>query len=280
MTIKLYKPTTPSRRHSSIVKRSDLSKDRPQRSLRLIKKNKAGRSHGKITCRHRGGGAKRYYRLVDFRRNKFDISAKVISLEYDPNRTTYLALVCYIDGAKRYILASKDLKVGDQVCSSQNKIEFKQGNRMPLKFIPVGTMVYNLEFFYLQGGKVVRSAGTGATILAQKEKFTDVKMPSNEIRKFPNLASATIGQVANFEHKMVRLGKAGRKRHLGWRPTVRGKAMNPCDHPHGGGEGHNPIGLKHPKTPWGKPALGPRTRRKKKWSNKFIIKRRAKKRRG
>lgn len=226
--------------------------------------------------RHRGGGEKKYYRLVDFKRDKFDIPAKVEAIEYDPNRSSRIALIVYRDGERRYIIAPQDLKVGDEIVSSKGRVEIKIGNRMSLENIPVGFMVYNIELVPGQGGKIVRSAGARATTMAIEGKYAQLKLPSGEVRLLPRKCMATIGEVSNPDHRHIKLGKAGRSRHLGIRPSVRGKAMNPVDHPHGGGEGHNPIGLKRPKTPWGKPALGVKTRKKKKWSNKFIIKRRTK----
>jgi large subunit ribosomal protein L2 len=280
MPIKLYKPTTSSRRKASVVFSPSISRKRPERRLIETRKKKTGRSRGKITCRHKGGGARRYWRKIDFKQDKFDIPAKIVSLEYDPNRSAWIALVCYKDGEKRYILATDGLKVGDEVISSKSKIEIKTGNRMPLKYIPTGMLVSNIELFPGQGGKIVRSAGSSAHVLACEGGYVHLKMPSGEVRKILEMSLATLGQISKPEHRMVRLGKAGRSRHKGRRPSVRGKAMNAVDHPHGGGEGHSPIGLlRGPRTPWGKHALGPKTRKKKKWSNKFIIKRRIKRRR-
>jgi len=274
--IKFYKPTTPSRRKMSIVSTKELTKKRPERSLIKIKKKRSGRSRGKITVRHQGGGEKRYYRIMDFKRNKFDIKAKVIALEYNPNCSAWIALLEYEDKEKRYIIAPNELKVGDEVMSSKSQAEIKVGNCLPLKCIPTGIVVHNVELQPGKGGKIIRSAGTAALIQAMEGKYTQLKMPSKEIRIVLSECLATIGRVSNVDHNNIRIGKAGRMRHMGIRPTVRGKAMNPVDHPHGGGEGQCPIGLKHPKTPWGKPALGVKTRKKKKWSNKFIIKRRKK----
>lgn len=273
MAIKYYKPTTSGLRKASIVK-LEISKKEPERSLIKIKKKKGGRSGGKITVRHQGGGAKRYYRIIDFKRNKFDATGKVEAIEYDPNRTSLIALVKYPDNEKRYIIAPETLKTGDEIISSKDRAEIKAGNAMPLKYIPVGEMVHNVELTPGKGGEIVRSAGSQAQLLAVDEKYAQLKLPSKEIRLVSKDCLATIGQVSKSEHKAIRYGKAGRMRHLGVRPSVRGKAMSPRDHPHGGGEGVNPIGLKHPKTKWGKPALGVKTRRKGKLSNRFILKRR------
>jgi len=274
MAIRIYKPVTGGRRKASVSTFEEITKTEPEKSLIQIRKKRAGRSHGKISVRHQGGGHKQFYRIIDFKLDKFNQTAKVLAIEYDPNRTARIALVLYTDGEKRYIIAPDGLKVGDEFVSSKEKIEIKVGNRMPLEYIPVGVMIYNLELVPGGGGKVVRSAGNGALIQAVEGNFAQVRLPSGEIRLIPKKAMATVGQVSNIDKINVRLGKAGRMRWLGVRPTVRGKAMNPVDHPHGGGEGHNPIGLKHPKTPWGKPALGVKTRKKHKYSNKFIIKRR------
>ncbi|MCF7906828.1 50S ribosomal protein L2 [Patescibacteria group bacterium] len=276
--LKLYKPTTPGRRKTSVINTKDLSSVRPEKKLRVIKKKKAGRSHGQITVRHQGGQEKRYYRLVDFSRNKFDIPATIKTLEYDPNRSAWICLVAYADGEKRYILMPEGIKKGDKVLSSQNKIEAELGNRMPLKHIPLGTSVYNIELQVNQGGKIARSAGNAATLVDLNNGLAQLKMPSTERRMVSENCLASVGVVSNSDWRFVRWGKAGRMRHRGIRPTVRGKAMAPVAHPHGGGEGQNPIGLKHPKTPWGKPALGVKTRKKKKWTNKYIISRRSKKR--
>jgi len=250
-----------------------LTKKEPEKKLLLPLKKKAGRNFsGKITVRHRGGGVKRLYRVVDFGEGKLGIPGKVIALEYDPNRTAFLALVEYQDGEKRYILAPDGLKVGDEIICAENA-EIKIGNRLKLKNIPVGTQVYNIELIPGRGGKIVRAAGTSAKVVAQEEKYTQLQLPSKEIRRVSNECFASIGQVSNPGHIFEDIGKAGRRRLKGWRPAVRGSAMNPCDHPHGGGEGKTPIGLKYPKTPWGKPAKGIKTR-KKKWTDKLIIKRR------
>ena len=254
-----------------------LTKKKPEKRLLLSLKKKAGRnSSGRITVRHRGGGAKRLYRIVDFGQEKIDKKAKVIALEYDPYRTAFLILLEYEDGDKRYRIAPFDLKVGDEViCSEKNEI--KKGNRMKIKNILVGTIVYNIELEPGRGGKIVRAAGAGAKVLAHEGKYTNLQMPSSEIRKVLQECYATIGTVSYPEWRYVKVGKAGRSRLKGRRPTVRGSAMNPVDHPHGGGEGKAPIGLKYPKTPWGKHALGVKTRKKKKWTNKYVIKRRKKK---
>ncbi|MFA5069904.1 MAG: 50S ribosomal protein L2 [Patescibacteria group bacterium] len=275
MGIKLYKPTTAGRRKGSVVDYSELTAKRPEKSLVRIWKENAGRNaQGKITTRHRGGSHKKFYRLVDFSQLKFDVPAKVLSLEYDPNRTSFIALIHYQDGPKSYVLAPQGLKAGDQIVSSLRKIEAKTGNRMPLEYIPTGTFIYNIELEPRHGGKLVRAAGTACSLMAVDKDFAQVKMPSGEIRLLPKTCQASVGQLSNIDHINVRLGKAGRMRWFGVRPSVRGKAMNPVDHPHGGGEGLSPIGLKHPKTPWGKPALGVKTRKKHKRSQKLIIQRR------
>jgi len=274
MPIKIYKPTSAGRRNSSTITFDDITKWEPEKSLIIMKKSSGGRNaQGKITVRHRGGGVKKYYRLVDFRQDKFDLPAKVIAIEYDPNRTARIALVQYADNDKRYILAPIGLKVGDEVLSSQGKAEVRIGNRMPLEFIPVGITVYNIELIPGKGGELVRSAGTGAQLIAIEGDYAALKLPSGEVRRILKKCIASIGQTSNPDNMHIRWGKAGRLRHKGWRPAVRGKAMNPVDHPHGGGEGNQPIGLKHPKTPWGKPALGVKTR-KNKSSDILIIKRR------
>jgi len=255
-----------------------LTKKEPEKSLLRPLKKKAGRSSsGRITVRHRGGGAKRMYRVIEFGQEKMDAPAKVIALEYDPNRTAFLALLAYQDGEKRYILAPQGLKVGDEILFSE-KAPLQRGNRMRLKNIPVGTMVYNIELTPGRGGKIVRAAGTSAQVMAHEAEYTHLKMPSGEIRKVFSDCFASIGQVSHPEHRFEKLGKAGRARLKGYRPTVRGSAMTPVGHPHGGGEGKASIGLKYPKTPWGKPAFGVRTR-KKKWTDKLIISRRPKKKR-
>lgn len=251
-----------------------LTKKEPEKKLLKPKKKTGGRSRttGRITVRHRGGGVKRMYRVINFGQEKLGIPGKVIAIEYDPNRTAFIALVEYQDGDRRYILAPKDIKVGDEIICAE-KAEIKPGNRMKLKYIPIGTEVHNIELVPNQGGKIVRAAGTVAIVVGQEEKYTHLQLPSKEIRKVLNECFASIGQVSNPEHIFEDWGKAGSKRLKGWRPAVRGTAMNPRDHPHGGGEGKTPIGLKYPKTPWGKPARGIKTR-KKKWTDKLIIKRR------
>ncbi len=276
MPVRIYKPTSPGRRHSSVADFSELTKKKPEKSLIRIKKHaSSGRNNqGKITVRHRGGGLKRYYRVIDFHRRKFDIPCKVIALEYDPNRSARIALLEYSDGEKRYILAPLELRVGDDVMSSQTSADIKVGNRLPLSHIPVGMMIHALELHPGQGANVVRAAGTAARLMAVESGTAQVKLPSGEIRLFNEKCLATIGQIGNPDHRHIRWGKAGRKRLMGWRPAVRGKAMNPVDHPHGGGEGNHPIGLKNPKTPAGRPALGVRTRKKKKYSNPMIVRRR------
>jgi large subunit ribosomal protein L2 len=274
MAIKKYKPTTAGRRLSSVDAFADITKTEPEKSLIKIRKRTGGRNaQGKITVRHHGGGAKRYTRIVDFKQDKYDIPAKVAAIEYDPSRGARIALLHYADGEKRYVLAAQGVSVGDELLSSKERIEIKPGNRMPLEQIPQGIAVHNVELSPGMGGKLVRGAGASAQYMALEGKYAQLKMPSGEIRLFPKLAMATVGAVSNPDHRLIRWGKAGRTRHLGIRPTVRGKVMNPVDHPHGGGEGKHPIGLKHPKTPWGKPALGVKTRKAKKASNKMIVQR-------
>lgn len=275
MAIKIYKRNNAGRRNMSIVKSGMITGKKPEKSLLAKKVSKAGRSHGKISVRHQGGGHKQRYRLVDFVQNKIDIHGRVAAIERDPNRSAFIALVFYKDGEKRYIMATEGLKVGQEIVASE-KAPVKSGNRAKIKNIPVGTIICNVELFPGQGGQIVRSAGSGAVLTAVDEKTAQIKMPSGEIRLFSSECYATIGQMSNFENNAVTIGKAGRSRHMGIRPAVRGSAMNPVDHPHGGGEGRQGIGLKHPKTPWGKPALGKKTRRKYKYSNKYIIKRRSK----
>lgn len=281
MGIKKVKPTTPGRRQATFDDFSDITAKKPLKKLTRVKKRKGGRSaQGKITVRHRGGGAKRKFRVIDFKQNKFDIPAKVKSVEYDPNRGIRIALVCYADGEKRYIIASEGLRVGDKIISSKKKIEIKAGNRMPLKYIPGGMEVYNVELIPGAGGKIARGAGNLIAVMDMvDDRYMQVKMPSGEIRLIEGDCLATIGKASNPDRRLIKLGKAGRKRHLGVKPTVRGKAMNPVDHPHGGGEGNQPIGLKSPKTPWGKKAFGVKTRKKKKWSDKLIIRRRRRRKR-
>jgi large subunit ribosomal protein L2 len=274
MPIRIYKPTSPGRRNSSVDTFDDITKSEPEKSLSVFKKKKSGRSGGKITTRHRGGGTRRYLRLVDFKRDKFDVSGKVLSIEYDPNRTGRIALLQYPDGVKNYIISPLGLKVGDEIISSTKQVEIKAGNRMPLELIPVGTIVHNIELQPGMGGILVRGAGLGAQLLALEGDYAQLKLPSKEVRLVKKECAATVGEVGAKDKRLIRWGKAGRMRHRGWRPTVRGKAMNPVDHPHGGGEGLSPIGLKYPKTKWGKHALGVKTRKPNKWSNKFILKRR------
>lgn len=277
MPIKLYKPTTPARRKTSVLLHKDLDKIRPLKSLILSGKRMAGRNKaGKITVRHQGGGSRKLIRLVDFVQNRFDIPAKVAALEYDPNRSTNIALLIYADGYKCYVIAPDALHKGDTVLSSQKSIPIKVGNRLLLKHIPTGTTVYNVELVPGKGGKLARSAGSGLIFRSLASGKAQLKMPSSEIRLVSEDCAASIGVPSNIDWRHVRWGKAGRMRHRGIRPTVRGKAMNPVDHPHGGGEGHNPIGLKHPKTYTGKPALGVKTRKGNKYSNRFIIERRKK----
>ena len=272
MAIKSYKPTTPSRRFMTVTDFSELSKVKPERSLLVNLKKTAGRnSYGRITVRHRGGGNKIKYRIIDFKRNKIDVPAKVLTLEYDPNRSAFIALIQYEDGVKSYIIAPNGLKVGDTVISSASA-DIKPGNTLPISNIPVGTIIHNVELAPGKGAQLVRSAGNSAQLMAKEGKYAQVRLPSGEVRMVLTVCKATIGQVSNIDHENVSIGKAGRKRHLGWRPTVRGVVMNPCDHPHGGGEGKSPIGRPAPVTPWGKPALGLKTRSKKKQSNKFIVK--------
>lgn len=279
MPLKVYNPTTPGRRKTSIVTTFDLTKEKPFKKLTESRKNHAGRnSQGKITIRHRGGGEKRRVRVIDFLRNRFGKMAKVASLEYDPNRGARIALIQYQDGMYSYIIAPDGLRVNDEIIATSEKGDIRVGNRMPLEFIPVGIIIHNIEMAPGEGGKLVRGAGTGAQIMAVEGPYAQVKMPSTEIRLLRKECLATIGQVSNIDHRLTRIGKAGRTRHKGIRPTVRGKVMNPVDHPHGGGEGKNSIGLKHPKTPWGKPALGVKTRRKK-WSDALILSRRKTKKR-
>lgn len=280
MSVKVYKPTTPGRRKSSVASFSEITKHKPEKSLVKTKKGKGGRNNlGRITVHHRGGGHKRKIRIIDSKQIDFDKPAKVIAIEYDPNRSAYLALVEYADGKKKYILSVEGQKVGDEVVSSENKIEIKPGNRMSLKYIPAGILISNIEYAPKKGGQLVKSAGSSATVMGVEGLYAKVKLSSGEIRNFPKNCLATIGQMSNASYRSIRWGKAGRKRWLGIRPTVRGKAKNPCDHPHGGGEGAQPIGLKHPKTRKGKPALGAKTRRKSKKSDKYIVNRRSKKRR-
>ena len=274
MAIKSFKPTTASRRHMTVTDYSGLSKVAPEKSLLESKKNTAGRnSYGRITVRHRGGGVRRKYRVIDFKRDKMLMNATVLTLEYDPNRSAHIALVQSEDGEKRYILAPNGLKVGDTIRAGADA-DIKPGNALPLTNIPVGTFIHNVELYPGKGAQLVRAAGNMAQLMAREGVYALVRLPSGELRKVPVECMATIGQVGNIDHENVHLGKAGRKRHMGWRPTVRGSVMNPCDHPHGGGEGKSPVGRPGPVTPWGKPALGYKTRKKHHRSDKFIVKRR------
>jgi large subunit ribosomal protein L2 len=274
MAIKIYKPYTPSSRNKSSLDFSHLSKVKPEKSLTVSNHRKKGRNNkGRITIRHKGGGHKRLYRLIDFKRNKYDVVGKVTTIEYDPNRNANLALINYADGEKRYILHPENLKIGDEVCAGEN-VELKVGNALPLDSIPLGTDVHNIELFPGKGGQLMRSAGTSARILAKENNFVVLRLSSKEIRLFKKECYATVGKIGNSDVYNVVLGKAGRKRWLGVRPTVRGSVMNPVDHPHGGGEGRCPIGRARPLTPWGKPALGMKTRKRKNKSDMFIIRRR------
>ncbi len=274
MSIKVYKPTSNSRRNMSVTDYSELSKVAPERSLLEPLKNKSGRNnYGRITVRHRGGANRRKYRVIDFKRSKFDVPAEVVSLEYDPNRSAHIALIKYEDGVKSYILAPAGLKVGDKVMAGPDA-DIKPGNALPLVNIPTGTVVHNVELYPGRGGQLARAAGNAAQLMAKEGEYALLRLPSGELRKVPATCMATVGQVGNLDHENVKIGNAGRKRHMGWRPTVRGSVMNPNDHPHGGGEGKSPIGRPGPVTPWGKPALGYKTRNKKKASNKMIVRRR------
>ena len=274
MAIKTYKPTTPSRRNMTVTDYSGLSKVKPEKSLlEPMKKNSGRNSYGRITVRHRGGGNRRKYRVIDFKRERFGISATVQTLEYDPNRSAFIALVQYEDGEKRYIIAPQDLKVGDKIVSGP-EADIKPGNALPLINIPVGTFLHNIELYPGKGAQLARSAGNTAQLMAKENGMALLRLPSGELRNVPAACMATVGVVSNPEHANVNYGKAGRKRHMGWRPTVRGSVMNPCDHPHGGGEGKSPIGRPGPVTPWGKPALGYKTRQKNKRTDKYIVKRR------
>ena len=274
MAIKIYQPTTPARRHTSVLTSDDITAKKPFKKLIISGKNMAGRNNqGKITVRHQGGGYKKKVRIIDYKRDKFDVPAVVASIEYDPNRNSRIALLSYADGERRYIIAPQELKVGEKVMSSKNLIDLKIGNTMPLEVVPPGMFVYNVEITPGNGGQLARSAGNAIYLMGLDSGYAQLKMPSGEVRLIPEKCLATIGSVSNPDYKNIRWGKAGRMRNRGIRPTVRGKAMNPVDHPHGGGEGNNPIGLKNPKTPWGKPALGVKTRRKQK-SDSLIISRR------
>ena len=274
MAMKTYKPTSPARRQMTNVDYSCLSKDAPERSLLTSLKKHSGRnSYGRITVRHQGGGNKVKYRIIDFKRNKMDVAATVTSIQYDPNRSAFIALVQYEDGEKAYIICPEGLKVGDKIISSASA-DIKPGNALPIENIPVGTVIHNIELYPGKGAQLVRSAGNSAQLMAKENGYAQVRLPSGEVRLVRLNCMATIGVVSNGEHANVSIGKAGRKRHMGIRPTVRGSVMNPCDHPHGGGEGKSPIGRSGPVTPWGKPTLGYKTRSKKNKSDKFIVKRR------
>ena len=274
MAIKHFRPVTPGQRKKSTLVNTELTKTAPEKSLLKIAKKNAGRNNtGKITVRHQGGGVKRKYRVIDFKRNKFDIAGTVATIEYDPNRSANIALINYSDGEKRYILAPKGLKVGDKIVSGE-KVDIKVGNACPLMNIPVGTVIHNIELTLGKGGQLARSAGQSAQILGREDKYVMIRLSSGETRKVLGTCMATVGEVGNEDYSLVRLGKAGRTRYLGIRPTVRGSVMNPNDHPHGGGEGRTPVGHKQPLTPWGKPALGLKTRNNKKSSTKLIVTRR------
>lgn len=275
MSIKSYKPTTPSRRHMTVSGFDGIDKKaKPEAGLTEALKSNAGRnSYGRITVRHRGGGVKRKYRVIDFKRDKADMSATVLRLEYDPNRSANIALVEYEDGERRYILAPVGMKAGDKVLAS-DKADIKPGNTLPISLIPVGTFIHNIELYPGKGAQLVRSAGAAAQLMAKEDSGAQVRLPSGEVRVIRLECKATIGQVGNLEHENIQIGKAGRKRHMGWRPTVRGSVMNPNDHPHGGGEGKSPVGRPGPVTPWGKPTMGYKTRKTKNPTSKFIIKRR------
>ena len=274
MGIKTFNPYTPSRRAMTMLDNAEITKAAPEKSLTVSLKKTAGRNNqGKITVRHHGGGSRRKYRIIDFKRNKVDVPATVKSIEYDPNRTANIALICYADGEKSYIIAPNGLKVGDVLMNGENA-EVKVGNCLPLSAIPVGTEIHNVELYPGKGGQLVRAAGNTAQLMAKEGKYATLRLPSGEMRLVPIVCRATIGTVGNIEHGLVNIGKAGRKRNMGIRPTVRGSVMNPNDHPHGGGEGRAPVGRPGPCTPWGKPALGLKTRKKNKKSNKMIIRRR------
>ena len=273
MAIRSFRPVTAARRQMSSLVNEEITKSTPEKSLVVIKKKNGGRNNqGKITVRHQGGGEKRKYRIIDFKRNKYDVPGKVVSIEYDPNRTANIALINYRDGEKRYIIAPKDIKVGMEIVSGENA-DIKIGNALPIANIPVGTVIHNIELRPLKGGELARSAGSSAQILGREDNYVMIRLSSGEQRKVLGKCYATVGEVGNADHELVSLGKAGRTRHMGIRPTVRGSVMNPNDHPHGGGEGRAPVGRKAPVTPWGKPALGYKTRTKKA-SDKLIVRRR------
>ena len=274
MAIKVFKPTTNARRNMSVTDYSILSKVEPEKSLLApLKKNSGRNSYGRITVRHRGGGNRRKYRIIDFKRNKFDVTGTVMTLEYDPNRSAFIALVQYEDGDKAYIIAPEGLKVGDKVVSGPDA-DIKVGNALPLSAIPTGTFIHNVELYPGRGAQFARAAGNMAQLMAKEDGMALLRLPSGELRKVPAACMATIGQVGNTDHENVKIGSAGRKRNMGWRPTVRGSVMNPCDHPPGGGEGKSPVGRPGPVTPWGKPALGYKTRKTHNRSDKYIVKRR------
>ncbi len=278
MAIKTYKPMTNGQRNMSVLKYKDmLTTDKPEKSLLAPKKKNAGRNNqGKITVRHQGGGAKQKYRIIDFKRNKDGIIGKVATIEYDPNRSANISLINYLDGEKRYIIAPKGIEVGQEIISGEEGIDIKTGNCMPLSKIPMGTVIHNIELKPAKGAQLARSAGASAQVLGKEDRYVLVRLTSGEVRKILGTCRATIGEVGNESYELVKIGKAGRKRHMGVRPTVRGSVMNPNDHPHGGGEGRAPIGRKSPMTPWGKPALGLKTRKKNKHSNKYIVRGRKK----
>ena len=274
MPVKVYKPTTPSRRGMSVLTFEEITAKKPERSLLVSLKKHSGRnSYGRITVRHKGGGVRRKYRLIDFKRNTTDAEATVVSIEYDPNRSANIALIQYEDGKKAYIIAPDKLSVGDKIRSSV-EADIKPGNCLPLEFIPLGTLVHNVEMHPGKGAQLVRAAGMYAQVMAKENGYAQLRLPSGEVRMIALNCKATVGTVGNSDHENVNLGKAGRKRHMGIRPTVRGSVMNPCDHPHGGGEGKSPVGRPGPVTPWGKPAMGYKTCSKKNKSDKFIVKRR------
>ena len=273
MAVKVYKPVTPGLRGMTGYSFEEITKSKPERSLVVVRKNRAGRnSYGRVTVRHQGGGNRQLIRLVDYRRDKHNIPAKVSAIEYDPNRTARLALLVYADGEKRYIVAPLGVKVGDQLMSGA-QAEIRPGNSLPISSIPVGTMIHNIELKEGKGGQMVRAAGTSAQLLAKEGDYAQIRLPSGEVRLVRQMCYATIGQVGNLDHSNIKLGKAGRKRHMGIRPTVRGTAMSPRDHPHGGGEGRQPAGMPGPKSPWGRPTRGYRTRRNKK-TDQYIVRRR------
>ncbi len=276
MALKIYKPTSPGRRGMTGLTFSEITKTKPEKSLTVPLRKKGGRNNtGRLTVRHRGGGAKRKYRIIDFKRDKTGIPGKVAAIEYDPNRSANIALIHYADGEKRYILAPVGLKPGDAIMSGENA-EIKTGNALPLRVIPTGTTIHNIELSPGRGGQMVRSAGNSAELMAREGSYALIRLPSKEIRRVRTDCMATVGQIGNVDHDSITLGKAGRKRWMGWRPVVRGSAMNPSDHPHGGGEGRAPIGLPGPKTPWGKPAYGVKTRKNKRTDN-MILRRKKKK---